>query len=321
MFINSKFFIPALLLTLLSFVLIILNAGWANPELEKIPLPEAIAKKWVEARFTGINDAPQQGRVAGESIMFLVRNVSQKPLELTIPQGMVLQADVRGLPDMVVMRVAGTPVGLKEITPVSQIILEDSNPREYVLEAYSLDFDQNPPTFSDSFTLNREVALPIQQLLEILPQLPAEKRSKEAIQVAIWKLTNSESEQNFQAKVEFPVTEKDLVDAEFILAQAGLKNVQVVDYKRKIVLEGSIFCMLFTANNDLTTEPGPCPGGEHFHMLKTQDGEVITLITSKKVTNQISELTQEQKAHAFVIGRPLGRHIFDPEEVKHAEKN
>jgi hypothetical protein len=306
--------------TLIILILTIPNPGliWAKSKIEAVPLSEAIAKKWVKAQLTGINEAPQVGRQAGESIMLRVQNVSQRPLELIIPRGTVLQTEVRGVTDMVVNRVVGIPKGLKEIIPTSQIILEDSEPKEYILEAYSLDFGQDPPTFSDPFTLDGPVHPSIQKLLETLPQLPAEKRSTEAVQVAIWKLTNPESEPDFR-KVGFPVKQEDVSNAQFILAAAGLEKVRVEGYKKNVVVEGFIYCLLPTANNELTMEPGSCPGGDHLHVLRTQDGKVITLQTSKEMTDQIAKLSQKEKAHAVVTGKSVGRLIIDPESVTGVE--
>lgn len=307
--------------TLILGILTISNTGliWATSKIEVVPLSEALAKKWIKAQLTGINEAPQVGRLAGESILLHVQNVSQKPLELIIPRGTVLQTEVRGVTDMVVNRVVGIPKGLKEIIPTSQIILEDSEPKEYILEAYSLDFNQDPPTFSDPFTIDGPVHPSIQKLLETLPQLPAEKTSKEAVQVAIWKLTNPESESSFQHKGGFTVKQGDLDNARFILAAAGLENVRVEGYKKNVVLEGAIYCLLPTANNELTMEPGPCPGGEHLHVLRTPDGQVITLQTSKEMTAQIAKLSQEEKAHAVVTGKSVGRLIMNPESVAGVE--
>lgn len=304
----------------LGLIIATLSPGGAKAEIEKVLLSEAIAKKWVTAQLTGINEAPQVGRFAGESIMLRVRNLSQKPLELIIPQGTVLRTEVRGVTDMVVNRVVGIPRGLREVVPAARIVLEDPDPKEYIFEAYSLDFNQDPPTFSDPFTVDDHVHPDIQKLLETLAQLPVEKRSRQAVQVAIWKLTNPESEPNFQTRMqEFPITQEDLTNAQFILAKAGVENARVTDYQKQVTLEGAIFCLLPLSEKELAMEPGPCPGGEHFHMLKTHDGKVITLRTSKEMTEQIAKLSPVEKAHALVIGKSVGRLIMDPEAVKGAE--
>jgi hypothetical protein len=301
--------------------LIILNVQLicAESEAEKVLLSEALTKKWVKAQLTGINDAPQVGRLAGESIMLRAQNVSRKPLELIISQGTVLRTDVQGVSDMVVNRVVGIPKGPKEISPASEIILEDSEPKEYVLEAYSLDFEQDPPTFSDSFTVNGKVHSKIRKLLEILSEIPVENRSKEAVQIAIWKLTNSESEENFQTKTDFPIEQKDLADAQIILTKAELEKVRITNYRKSVAVEGAIYCLLPVADNELRMEAGSCPGGSHLHMLKTGDGRVITLRTSQEMTEEIAKLSAEEKAHSSVTGKSAGRLVIDPELIEGVE--
>lgn len=88
----------------------------------------------------------------------------------------------------------------------------------------------------------------------------------------------------------------------------------LVAEESKVTLEGQIYCVLL-AGDEVKLEPDVCPGGDHPHVLKAQDGKLYMLKESE-LLKDIPRLTPEQRKHFIAEGKIEGRTLFNPEAVK-----
>jgi len=82
----------------------------------------------------------------------------------------------------------------------------------------------------------------------------------------------------------------------------------------KEAISGHIYCVLPTSEG-VRLEPGICPGGNHPHVVKTQDGRLI-LLQESPILKDIPKLTAEQKKNIEMQGRFVGKTTFNPESVR-----
>ena len=179
-----------------------------------LTLSQALAQGLIDAQFRGT------GSSSGDSIMAtLTRNVP-RTLEITVPPGMVLASNSPSTQDMVVLRVRGIPVGGDQFEPASSMRLTSDTPKEFILEAYCLDFDRDNPSGSTGFSVGEPVSSNVQAVLEALQEVPVSQRTIGAIQAAIWTVTDDLCESELRTR--FPVDTADLEAAASILAAAGI---------------------------------------------------------------------------------------------------
>jgi len=210
-----------------------------------LTLNEALAQGLVEAQFRGT------GSSSGDSIMATLTRSVPRTLEITVPPGMVLASHSPSAQDMVVLRVRGIPVGGGQFEPASTMRLTSDDPKEFLLEAYCLDFDRDNPSDSTGFSVGEPVSSDVQAVLEALQEVPLSQRSMGATQAAIWAVTDNLCESELRAR--FPVDTADLEAAASILAAAGI--------------DASTTCLFGGRNTQLPTaspasEPAPTPTTE-----------------------------------------------------------
>jgi len=84
--------------------------------------------------------------------------------------------------------------------------------------------------------------------------------------------------------------------------------------EEKESITGHIYCVLPTADG-VKLEPGVCPGGDHPHVVKTNDGKLV-LLQESPLLKDIPRLSAEEKKNITIEGKMVGRTTFNPEAVK-----
>ena len=179
-----------------------------------LTLSQALAQGLVDAQFRGT------GSSSGDSIIATLTRKVPRTLEITVPPGTVLASSSPSAQDMVVLRVRGIPVGEDQFEPASTMRLTSDESKEFVLEAYCLDFDKDNPSGSTGFSVGEPASSGVQAILHALQKVPLSQRSIGAIQTAIWAVTDDLCERELQAR--FQVSAADLEAAEGILEAAGI---------------------------------------------------------------------------------------------------
>jgi hypothetical protein len=208
-------------ITIILIVLCILFAGCTddgisglNPaSTSKYTLSEAVDNGLIKAKITG------SGASSGDSVNLELIRLTSERMEITVPKGMVLIASDESQ-NMVVNKVSGIPEDSKWIIPVSEIILDSSDPQTYILEAYCLDFHKNNPGSNTRFSIETVTDPEIQSILDALDNLSQDITTVEAIQTAIWISTDDLSKEELLDK--FSVDQKEIDNARTILEEAGI---------------------------------------------------------------------------------------------------
>ncbi len=96
------------------------------------------------------------------------------------------------------------------------------------------------------------------------------------------------------------------------LLVVNLKVLPALEEKQAIT--GHIYCVIPTTEG-VRLEPGVCPGGDHPHIVKTQNGQLV-LLQESPLFKDIPKLTAEQKKNVEIEGKFVGGTTFNPESVK-----
>jgi len=115
-------------------------------------LSEAIREQVVKAEIRGTGDS------SGDSILLKLTCLVPRTVQINIPIGTVLISDDPSVQSMVIRKVKGIAVGAMRYQPVKSIILDSNEPREYVLEAYCLDFHKENPSKESTFWVRPDPA-------------------------------------------------------------------------------------------------------------------------------------------------------------------
>ena len=179
-------------------------------------LSEAIREQVVKAEIRGTGDS------SGDSILLKLTCLVPRTVQINIPIGTVLISDDPSVQSMVIRKVKGIAVGAMRYQPVKSIILDSNEPREYVLEAYCLDFHKENPSKESTFWVSPNPAnSEIIDVLKTADRLDPEIATVPAIQTAIWALTEDMSED--ELKERFRVTPEDIENAKAVLDTAGFE--------------------------------------------------------------------------------------------------
>ena len=179
-------------------------------------LSEAIREQVVKAEIRGTGDS------SGDSILLKLTCLVPRTVQINIPIGTVLISDDPSVQSMVIRKVKGIAVGAMRYQPVKSIILNSNEPKEYVLEAYCLDFHKENPSKESTFWVRPDPAnSEIIDVLKTADRLDPEIATVPAIQTAIWALTEDMSED--ELKERFRVTPEDIENAKAVLDTAGFE--------------------------------------------------------------------------------------------------
>ena len=189
---------------------------------QRYTLSEAIDNCLVNAEITGC------GASSGDSINLELTRLTSDRMEITVPKGMVLIASDKSQ-NMVVYKVSGIPEDSKWIIPVSEIILDSSDPQTYILEAYCLDFYKSNPGINTKFSIETLTDPEIQSILDALGNLSSDITTVEAIQTAIWISTEDVSKEELLDK--FPVEQTEIDNAKIILEEVGIDTTSKLFFR------------------------------------------------------------------------------------------
>lgn len=177
-----------------------------------ISLADATKRGWVESEIWGL------GVASGDSIRLKVQRALNQEIVIVIPPGTVLSSDVSAESDMVVRRLRGLAVSDTELQPMEVILLTNDEPREYFIEAYSLNFAKADPSPTTTFSEGQFAGPEILHILEAIEQVPRATGDILAIQAAIWVVTDNIDRSDLAASR----SEPDLQVVQAILQAAGL---------------------------------------------------------------------------------------------------
>jgi len=106
---------------------------------------------------------------------------------------------------------------------------------------------------------------------------------------------------------------KQVISTAIVVLMVFTATVAIAAEKTESIT-GHIYCVLPTAEG-VKLEPGVCPGGDHPHVVKTQDGKLV-LLQESPLLKDIPRLTAEEKKSVTIEGKMTGPTTFSPEAVK-----
>lgn len=179
-------------------VLFVAYAALSQRQMEKIPLPIAVANRQAHVTIRGT------GGSSGDSIKVDVGKGPQAgpgPLTISVPPGTVLNNGNGGGQNMAVAGVVGRAISEYSYTPTSDIVVAESNPVTYILSAFCINFEKENPSSTDEFTVGQTDPV----LACILGN--SKNLSVPARQAAVWIYTDNVSYQHMSEK--FPVSAQE----------------------------------------------------------------------------------------------------------------
>lgn len=198
---NSK----ATIVFIVSSALLVFSHVITNAQ--SIPLDQAVKDGKVKIEITGL------GGSTGDTILLNVQRQVQETLRLNLTPGTVFKSTSGNVQNMIGARIKGERVGQVAYLPISEISLPNDKKREYIVEAYCLDFHKSNPGSSDAFILSS----PDKRIRNIIVRGQEDGHSMQVIQSAIWidhdKVTPS------RLKTRFPVSDKDIETAQKLLKE------------------------------------------------------------------------------------------------------
>lgn len=184
------------------------------PTPTKISLSDAISQGVVQATFNG------NGHCAGECIKLTVKSQVAYPLEIAPPaSGTLLTTTSAGAQSMVLAQFQGIDHG-STYTPATSMLVSDQTSVTYVFRAYCLEFHKANPSSSDQFTMAGTANPDVIKILNAISTLPSPVTNIEAVQTAIWVVTDNISPQDLNKA--FPSGASEINNAKTILQAAGI---------------------------------------------------------------------------------------------------
>jgi hypothetical protein len=182
--------------------------------IQSMSLSDAISSGVVQATFSG------DGNCAGDCINLKIKRLVTYTLEIT-PPSMGTQLTTSGSSqNMVLYKLEGEVLAGDTYWPTSTIELSSSDEVTYVFSAYCLNFHKSNPESSTHFTLSGLANSNVVKVLNAASTLSSSTASLDAIQTAIWVVTDNVSESELSST--FPVSVNEISNAELILTTAGI---------------------------------------------------------------------------------------------------
>jgi hypothetical protein len=132
------------------------------------------------------------GTLGGSSgdvlVLTLTKVAGPVRLTLSVPPGIILHSSVASVQDMVISGLRGRDAGGGQYEPTTLIVLTDSNPVRYILEAYCANFHRDNPRRGG--TGLRADARPDVVLECILKEARRKRLSVVSTQAAVWMWTD-----------------------------------------------------------------------------------------------------------------------------------
>lgn len=190
-----------------------------NVVIPKYTLSEVIENKYAEVEITGMRGLLGRGICAGDSILVQLKRLTPYVIEVKVPRGTLLLASGEEQ-NMVVVKVTGIPTDEFFYKPTSKIVLDTIDIVKYILRAYCVDFHKPNPNQDTLFSLGGSADPEVLKVLNVLDELPSNVTTVEAVQTAIFVVTDNVSREELQER--FPVEPEDIENAKVILEAAGI---------------------------------------------------------------------------------------------------
>lgn len=185
-----------------------------TPAVTRRSLLQAVEAGLVEAEFRAL------GGASGDIVELLIRGLSDLPLEITVPVGLMLENAAGGEQDLVVAGLEGLRTGSSSYQPADEILLEDDSLRTYLLEAYCAEAHDANPSDGGSLSL---AAVAGADLVAVLRAVVDEGVAGNTVlvQAVVWVVTDDVSAADLDA-VGYGLDEGELAEARDVIAAAGL---------------------------------------------------------------------------------------------------
>ncbi len=133
-------------------------------------------------------DANAAGGTPAPWVALTIRRELPQRLEFTLPTGLILLNESTQGQDMVGRALVGEITQQGNVRLSQSIVLADDEWHEYLVEAYSLDFEAGSPQPGTLFSPEEPLDSEVQAILEAAANLPA--ASHDSIQAALWAITD-----------------------------------------------------------------------------------------------------------------------------------
>lgn len=174
---------------------------------QTISLDQAVSEGKVQVEIFGL------GGSTGDTILIKIKRKIPTTLRISLTPGTVFESTSGNVQNMIGSKIKGERAGYNIYHPMSEIYLNNDDEREYVVEAYCLDFHKSNPGTSNSFSLSQID----DRTKNIIVAGEKAGYSIEVIQSAIWidrdRVTSSE------LKSRFSVSDEDIDSAQELLKE------------------------------------------------------------------------------------------------------
>ena len=197
----------------------------------KYSLSEAISAGYVEASITGVTGSSSifnfnfsfgstRGASSGDCIILHIKRLVNYTIEIDpIPMGTLLVPNSADAQTMAVLKLQGIAEGSR-YRPREIILLQNSDPVEYLFSAYCVNFEKDNPTELTVFTQSGSADANVLKIFNALSQLSEDVTSVTAIQTAVFVVTNDVSQSELKARFTSDATA--IQNAKTILQKAGV---------------------------------------------------------------------------------------------------
>ena len=176
-------------------------------------LSDAIASDYVQAAFAGT------GSSSGDCIILNIKRLVNYTIEIDPPSLGTLLTTSGDAQNMVILKLQGIDHGMF-YTPTSRILLTDLNEVEYLFSAYCLNCHKSNPEDSTIFSMSGTDNSDVFKILNASSSLLSVVATMEAIQTAIWTVTDNISLSELTST--FPSGVDQIENAKTILIAAGV---------------------------------------------------------------------------------------------------
>jgi hypothetical protein len=184
-----------------------------TPTIISTSLSDALALGYIQATISGT------GSSTGDCINLHIRRLVDFTVEIDVPVIGSMLTTSDDAQNMVIYKLQGISQGLTYI-PTSTIKLTSSNEVTYLFSAYCLDSRKPNPQTSTTFTISGQATSDVIEILSILDSLSSNVATIEAVQTAIWVVTDDIPLKELTSI--FPAGARQIENAKTILTAASI---------------------------------------------------------------------------------------------------
>jgi hypothetical protein len=177
----------------------------APPDAMEMTLPQAMNERIVDGRLEGT------GGASGSVMDLHIKRISPANLSLAVPTGLVVHNPSATEQDLVLRGLLGPPT----------VVLVDDAWHVFNLEGYCLQADLDNPSEGSGLTLGEKADARVVAVLEAISQVQSAEGNTEAIQAAVWAVTDDISLPHLE-ELDYRLSDDDLLVARWLIKAAGL---------------------------------------------------------------------------------------------------